>query len=429
MPLNFSIINSFIAEYAPLMQDKTLLRTERYHILAKLRETLWHSLRDSEQFESELSEVIESISRTDDYRQLQQHHLKSVAGIRNYFNEEQSIVDVHDLFRIIRDALTVRTLRLVEREMEADGFGPVPAKYCWIGLGSEGRDEQTFITDQDNMLIYEDNEGEITGDLRGRFREQGRQAGVSNGRQAASTTDLLKHYYEQFSNRVVNRLHDVGFEKCKGGIMPSNEKWRGSVRDWKSRIQDTLSQAKGNLELLDLIILTDARVIDGETTLYKIVLDEFFTLLKQNNHIMKSITESSVMMPTALGFFGKFKVEPAGENIGKFNIKLLGWSPLIMSVRALALHRRLYETNTLRRIKELRKMNMIKKEMGEELIDAYLLFVRFRIMNQLDTPGSGNYVNPEMLGNEEAVKLRKAMRSVEAFQKYIHEIILFGQPF
>ena len=35
-------------------------------------------------------------------------------------------------------------------------LGPPPAPYCWIVLGSEGRREQTFKTDQDNALIYAD---------------------------------------------------------------------------------------------------------------------------------------------------------------------------------------------------------------------------------------------------------------------------------
>ncbi len=228
---------------------------------------------------------------------------------------------------------------------------------------------------------------------------------------------------------MVERLHVVGFEKCKGGIMPSNVKWRGSVENWQKRIEETLTQARGTLELLDLIILTDARVIDGDAQLFRIVLDQFFSQLKENSHMMKDITESSVLMPTALGFFGKFKVETGGEHKGRFNLKLLGWSPLIMSVRTLALHERLYETNTLQRIKRLRAMNMIKKEMAEELTEAFLLFAGLRTKNQLDNASGGaNFISPETLDGEEVGRVRKAMRSVEAFQKYIHEIILFGQP-
>ena len=41
------------------------------------------------------------------------------------------------------------------RSAEAD-LGPPPAPYAWLALGSEGRMEQTLLTDQDNALVYAD---------------------------------------------------------------------------------------------------------------------------------------------------------------------------------------------------------------------------------------------------------------------------------
>jgi signal-transduction protein with cAMP-binding, CBS, and nucleotidyltransferase domain len=423
MALDFSIVDSFVAEYGAIMHDKTLLRHDRYNILVRLRETLWEALRKSERFESELSKVLEAIDTAPDFEALGKYHFASVEGIRIYFEEEQAIADVHDLFRIVRDRLTMRTLSLVEEEMAAAGFGPAPGGYCWIGLGSEGRDEQTFVTDQDNMLVYNaGREIRIPGDLKRRFIGQG-------GPDEAPPSDLLAYYYREFSNRVTERLHEVGFEKCKGGIMPSFEKWRGSEEDWKARIEETLTRGGGALELLDLIILTDARVIRGDLMQFRPLLDHFFSLLKENRRVMKQIAETSVMMPTALGFFNRFKVETSGDHMGKFNLKVLGWSPLVMSVRTLSLAEGLYETNTLRRIKRLRETNMIAKEMADDLIEAYLLFARFRIVGQLSHtgPGSMNYVDPASLSPEETGKLRRAMKTVETFQKYLHEMVLFGQ--
>ena len=347
-----------------------------------------------------------------------------MAGIKTYFQEEQAVADVHDLFRIVRDKLTVRALELVEEEMDQAGFGPSPCGYCWIGLGSEGRDEQTFVTDQDNMLVYDAADRlRITDALK-------RRCGAEEGTNGTAPPVLLRRYYQEFCSRVTERLHEVGFEKCKGGIMPSNEKWRGSVEDWTARIEETLTQGKGTLELLDLIILTDARVIFGDQGLFKRVLDRFFSLLKENRHVMKEITEASVMMPTALGFFSKFKVETSGDHKGSFNLKVFGWSPLVMSVRALSLAEGLYETNTLRRVKELRAINMVKKDTAEDLIEAYLLFARYRMMKQIEgeAPHDGlNYLDPALLGSDEAGRLRKAMRTVETFQKYLQQVILFGQ--
>src|SRR5664279_328833 len=51
----------------------------------------------------------------------------------------------------INDRLMTKVLEFAEAEL-----GPPPRPYCWVVLGSEGRREQTFKTDQDNALIYAD---------------------------------------------------------------------------------------------------------------------------------------------------------------------------------------------------------------------------------------------------------------------------------
>lgn len=401
MPLNFSIVERFASEYQEAMQDKTLLRHDRYQMLSALRERVYEAMRDYETFETELASMIRSIGQAQTYDELGKHHERSVAGVRNYFLEEQTTVDVHDLFGCIRDAITLRVLGLVEQEMERDGLGRPPVPYSWIGLGSEGRNEQTFVTDQDNMIIYDE-----------------------------ADRTIARSYYEEFGARVVEGLAAAGFSKCKGGIMPSNAKWRGSSLDWEKKVRDALADTKGSLELLDLIILTDARHICGSTQLYEGFRKGLYALIHENRQVMNELARSAVLMPTALGFFGRFKVDAEGENKGKLNIKLHGWAPLIMSVRALALSQGLSDTNTLKRLRRLRETGVIKRDVEEELIDAYLLFVKFRLKNQLEQPENptSNHISPEEIGAEDAGRLRKSMRVVESFQKYINEVLLFGQP-
>jgi signal-transduction protein with cAMP-binding, CBS, and nucleotidyltransferase domain len=432
MPLSFSIIERFTSEYAEAMRDKTLLRHDRYHMLSALKERLYQAMRDYETFEAELSSMIKSIEEAKTYEELGGCHQRSVAGVRNYFLEEQTLIDVHDLFGHIRDAITARVLCLVEREMEQDGLGPPPVEYAWVGLGSEGRNEQTFVTDQDNMIIYDETNDAVISEALARSLQNYRMTtNKEEPRNKAGVSELVASYYGELARRVVERLHVVGFSKCKGGIMPSNEKWRGSTRDWEKKVRETLTEDKKTLELLDLIILSDARHIYGAKRIFDVFLQRFHAMLQENRAVMKELTQSAVFMPTALGFFGRFKVEAEGEHKGKLNIKLHGWAPLIMSVRALALAEGLGDTNTLKRIRKLREMNLIKRELEEELVDAYLLFVRLRVMNQINEPDSNNanHVDPNALDPEAAGNLRKGMRVVESFQKYINEMLLFGQPF
>jgi signal-transduction protein with cAMP-binding, CBS, and nucleotidyltransferase domain len=428
MVLDLSTVETFISEHREEMRNKVLTRHDRYRILTGLRERLDQSLCVYEASEARLSVIIQTIGAAESYDTLKELHRQAVEEVKSYFLRESTVVDVHDMFRSFRDAITSRVLTLVEDEMMDEGYGPVPVDYCWAGLGSEGRDEQTFVTDQDNLIVYSETDNDFgTDKLKAACSGYYRNPGGDGSRIGAK--ELLDRYFSLFSEKAVERLDFVGFNRCKGGIMPVNEKWRGSLTDWQKRLQETLAMAKESLELLDLIILIDARSIEGSVDLFAEITRNLFALLRENQAIMKELTQSAVLMPTALGFLGRFKLETSGENKGKFNIKLLGWSPLIMSVRVLALHQGLNETNTLKRIKKLREINIITKEMEGELTEAYLVFVKFRLMKQIESEGEGDlsYISPEMLGAEEASRLRRAMRAVEGFQKYINELLLFGQ--
>ena len=148
MALNLITLENFLAENKERMHDKALLRHERYRILSKLRDKLQHSLDDYIRFESELSSlVVDKIASSKTFQDLLLCHKRAVAGIEKYFFEEDTIVDVHDLFRIVRDGLTIRVIELVEAEMENEGYGYPPTNFVWVGMGSEGRDEQTLLTD------------------------------------------------------------------------------------------------------------------------------------------------------------------------------------------------------------------------------------------------------------------------------------------
>ena len=285
MPLNFSLIETFIAEHQEDMKNKAMLRHERYRILAELGNALQTVLKDYEVFESELNTlVIDVVNNTTSYETLKECHQRAVAGVENFFLEEDTIVDVHDLFRIIRDGIAIRVLELVENEMADEGFGRPPVEYVWAGLGSEGRDEQTLVTDQDNMLIYDERDDSFASD------ELKKQYSAMTG--PSSSRTLLDAYFEMFARKASERLNDVGFDKCKGGVMPVNDRWRGSMLDWKKRIDERFTRDTGIFEPLDIVILTDARAVKGKRKLLDDFMKYFFSMLTNNKSFMKEFIQS-----------------------------------------------------------------------------------------------------------------------------------------
>ena len=131
--------------------------------------------------------------------------------------------DGHRRLRLAsNDALVKRILTWAEAEL-----GPPPAPYAWIVLGSEGRMEQTLLTDQDNALVFAD-EGTATAEVvpvAGRARQPGPA-------QAA------------------------GFPECPGGYMA--QPLAGPLSEWKERFAAG-STCRSPTALLEASIFFDFR--------------------------------------------------------------------------------------------------------------------------------------------------------------------------
>jgi CBS domain-containing protein len=85
---------------------------------------------------------------------------------------------------------------------EAD-LGRPPAAYAWLAMGSEGREEQTLGTDQDNGLVYAD-EGEAHA-----------------------------KWFQALAERVNADLVIAGFPECPGGHMATRQ--RATLSAWRRR--------------------------------------------------------------------------------------------------------------------------------------------------------------------------------------------------
>ena len=80
------------------------------------------------------------------------HYSREVAGtVQTLFRGGLGAVQIGQIVSSLNDALVKRLVGLAEQAL-----GPPPTDFAWIVFGSEGRLEQTLLTDQDNALIYEE---------------------------------------------------------------------------------------------------------------------------------------------------------------------------------------------------------------------------------------------------------------------------------
>lgn len=313
------------------------------------------------------------------------------------FSTAQSVSNLHQSCTHYRDLLAERGLQIVTEEMAAAGLGAPPVSYALISMGSDGREEQTLITDQDYLIVYDDG-GEEVADA----------------------------WFVEFGNRLVDCLETAGFKRCTGDIMTSNPTWRGSYKQWRKRLFAIVRYEVEDFakNMMDLIVLSDARFVGGNRELGERLIELIRDMEKEHFQVLWSMARAATEMKLALGFMRKLWTEPSGEHRGELNVKLLAWAPLVMNVRILAISQGMAATNTIQRINYLEQEGSLSAEMANGLREAYDILTQHRILLQIKQikgiQKDSHYLDPLMLGNDEREQLRQAVIRIEELQKMIH---------
>ncbi|HNA82152.1 MAG TPA: DUF294 nucleotidyltransferase-like domain-containing protein, partial [Thiobacillaceae bacterium] len=147
-------------------------------------------------------------------------------------------LEAEQLTRLIselNDQLSQRVLYLAFADAGLEDIA-----WCWLALGSEGRLEQTLLTDQDNGVIFIPPEG--------------------------VTADAIRERLLPVARQVNEGLAACGFPLCKGEIMAGNPKWCLSLEEWQSTFSDWLFRGDAPV-LLNASIFFDFRALAGDANL------------------------------------------------------------------------------------------------------------------------------------------------------------------
>jgi CBS domain-containing protein len=204
----------------------------------------------------------------------------------------------------LNDALTHRLIDLVSNAHAVQGH------WCWMALGSEGRMEQTFVTDQDNALVFAD----------------------------AEKDRLLA-----FADEVNRALDAAGFPLCKGDIMARNPRWCLSAEDWRS-VFDGWIRTPEPEALLNASIFFDFRPLAGEARLAGALRESVLAQTKANRGFLRALTENALGSRPPLGLLHDFSADT-------LDLKASGARPFVDAARVLALAEGIAETGTARRLR------------------------------------------------------------------------------
>ncbi len=289
----------------------------------------------------------------------------------------------------INDRLLKKIIEITEQKI-----GQPPVQYCWIVYGSEGRKEQTFKTDQDNAIIFED---------------------TKDGDDSAASA-----YFSDLAVQMKNALERCGFPPCSADYMACNPKWRQPLRVWKNYFSGWINSPTPEAILRSLIFF-DFRPVHGDFLLAERLRSFLGREVRDKNLFLAHMASIVAQNRPPLDFFGKFSCEKKGLHKGKFNVKINGLSPIIDAARLSALETKVYNTSTLERLKELKDRDGTASRFAEDLEQAFEFLMSLRLRHQFQQIQEGvepdNYINPDGLKNMEKVLLREAFKLILAVQE------------
>ena len=300
------------------------------------------------------------------------------------------------------EALTSLITKVADAVLEkivgfaVDKAGPPPCRFAFIIMGSEGRNEQTLKTDQDNAIIYEDPKDE-------------RQK------------DEASRYFLDLAADICGWLDQAGFDFCDGNNMAQNPDWCQPLSVWKDYFARWID-AETPEDLLYSSIFFDFRWGWGSKELATELNDFLYSSLdKWAGFFFRYMADNALNIRPPLGFFRNIVVQSKGEHKDSFDIKR-AMMPIIDFARLYALKHGIRETNTLERLEQIRDKRVLTKEEYEDIVQSYQYLMNLRFIRQITAIAeeggrADNFINPKNLTRIDQTMLKEIFKRIEGIQQ------------
>ncbi|GAB2942061.1 DUF294 nucleotidyltransferase-like domain-containing protein [Hymenobacter coalescens] len=293
--------------------------------------------------------------------------------------------------QVISTVADTIALKVIEQVLAA--HGPAPARFVFMVLGSEGRKEQTLVTDQDNAIIYED--------------------------KANEQREKVRAYFLRFATAVSDELNHIGLHYCSGGFMAKNSKWTHSLSYWKGYYRQWMGESNPET-VMQAATFFDCRYLYGDPAL----MQELHAFLREElsqplDRFLFYMAKNALQYEAPLTFFRGFRTF-AQEGHQVFDLKK-AMTPIVDLVRVYALQNQIFSTNTGERLARLRERGVFKEQEYQELLQAYYYLMGMRLQKQArqlieDRTVPTNYLDPKTLTQVEQVTLKEIFKVIGDFQ-------------
>ena len=249
-------------------------------------------------------------------------------------------------------ALTGRAASIAVERLECDGYGPAPAPWCVLVLGSGGRGESLLSADQDNAIVH-----------------------------AGSEDD--DEWFAALGAHIADLLDEAGVRRCQGGIMGSNPEWRGTMEAWRNRVAGWLQRSNPE-DLLHVDIFYDLLPVAGAAELGRELHADAVDAAGRTPAFIALLAESVAAMSPPIGMFGRLRASD-----GRVDLKMGGLLPLVGVARTLALRIGSRARSTPERIQDASAAGRVSSQDAEALVRIHRSLLTLILGQQLEDLSAG----------------------------------------
>jgi sugar phosphate isomerase/epimerase len=287
--------------------------------------------------------------------------------------------NINHIVSSCREAMAFKVAEFVLDEM-GYSMGPPKHRYALMAVGSFGREEMSVESDQDTILVLDD-----------------------------TVDDAGRLFFKMFSESLVSRLSAAGFPRCRGNMMASNPKWRGTINELLARLDTTYERS----------VIMDARFIAGDRPLANRFLKTLHYALHTDPTYATELAISAIKADVGLES-DSFKVEYFADSEDAFNIKKYGFRIFSQSIKALSVKYRITRTNIADRLWKMHDMGVIDRKSIDRYMFAYDQLSRVMMLGYVQNIKRGvvsnEYIFPYLLSKRDREGLKESLRIVKELQ-------------
>lgn len=254
-------------------------------------------------------------------------------------------------------------------------WGEPPCSFAFFFVGSTGREEQHYQSDQDHGIVFE-------------------EPGEDN-----------QEYFLLLGQEIKITLAKGGYSTCEGDVMASSDVWNRSFVDWSNLIYMCKERSTFD-ELRTFLMLFDARSIFGDHKLMQGIKQKQIKLAEDSDFIWW-LAENTRKVPVTLNAFGKIVDE-------QLDLKESVYYPIIHTLRLLAIQEGILESNSLQRLKQIQVLPRDEKIKIESIL-KYYFSCRLHWTKEDQSYENIHQLNVSLLSAEDKKILKKLLKESHSF--------------